>query len=516
MRWQGIALAVLAIVAYLAYRPLRPAAPPTSGMEVGAEGELTLRVVPQREGNRRRLRLSSPSGSATLVLEDAKGKGPFLFGDGRFEPLGREDGAGFVADVARWLGVDPPPDPPRPGSLEPFKIAYALLGDRDGWEATKLFLEFGHRYAEVFLNLHPSGTEAVLLEKDEEYREDLVALLAMALRDGTPQRRTVARDPDLATDEPLVAQLRPLRCEGELKRAMWTARGFLGVVGSRPARFVLWADGSAEPSDAGTADGVVTFLASSPKGDRVAAMLVHPGQPDAYSSDDPTDLLVLDLPGGVRTIARSEPELLLMSHSAVAFSPDGTMLAASAPVDSKPPRRSRVRVFHAATGGRLFETDPSLDLDVEAWDPDGLVLCRAEFDDRLGYKRTWYRWAPGSGDPAEIAPVPLRSPDRRYSIGATADGDLEVRGPDGVRTFASGDDEERTFFLGLEEFPPQWCGPHGLLVTLGADLLVLDLETMKLRHVFPARGWSLVAADPAGIRILATDAEGLPHAGEAR
>jgi hypothetical protein len=516
MRWQAIALAVLVVVAYLAYRPRGPAAPPTSGMEVGAEGELTLGVVPQREGNRRRLRLSSPSGSATLVLEDAKGSGAFLFGDGRFEPGSREDGAAFVADVARWLGVEPPPGPGTPGSLEPFNISYAVLGDRDGWEATKLFLEFGHRYAEVFLNLHPSGTKAVLLEKDEEYREDLVALVALALRDGTPPRRKVASDPDLATDEPLVAELRPLRCEGELKRATWTARGFLGVVGSRPARFLLWADGSAAPSDAGTADGVVTFLAASPKGDRVAAMLVHPGQPDAYSSDDPTDLLVLDVPGPVRTIARSESEFVLMSHSPAAFSPDGTLLAVSAPVDSKPPRRSRVRVFHAATGGRLFETAPSLDLDVEAWDPEGLVLCRAEFDDRLGYKRTWYRWAPGSGDPGEIAPVPLRSPDRLYSIAATEEGNLEVRGPDGVRTFASDDDEERTFFLGLGEFPPQWCGPHGLVVSLGADLLLLDLETMKLRHVFADRGWSFVAADPSGKRILATDGEGVLHVGEAR
>jgi hypothetical protein len=49
----------------------------------------------------------------------------------------------------------------------------------------------------------------------------------------------------------------------------------------------------------------------------------------------------------------------------------------------------------------------------------------------------------------------------------------------------------------------------------GTDVLTLDLATLRLRHLFPARGWRFVAADPEGRTVLALDAAKKPHRGMA-
>ena len=76
------------------------------------------------------------------------------------------------------------------------------------------------------------GSRARLLEKDPDYAANLAALIAMAIRDGIPPRRSMATDPHLASDEALFAEPRPLAVPGTFKEGLWSAHGFLGVIGS--------------------------------------------------------------------------------------------------------------------------------------------------------------------------------------------------------------------------------------------------------------------------------------------
>ncbi len=110
--------------------------------------------------------------------------------------------------------------------LESWKFNTAVLGEGmkrepqggfggqgGSWCATKWFLERDGFSAEVFFNYNLKDMKGEFSEKDPEYREDLLAVLAVVVRDGPRPERTPQTDPNLTDVGPMFAkgQLIPKR-----------------------------------------------------------------------------------------------------------------------------------------------------------------------------------------------------------------------------------------------------------------------------------------------------------------
>src|SRR5262249_52084224 len=83
-------------------------------------------------------------------------------------------------------------------------------GEAGSWVATKWFPEHDGESGEVYFNYDLSGRKGEFSEKDAEYADPLVALLASALRDGPRPERTPENDPNLTRIGPKIGQSRKL------------------------------------------------------------------------------------------------------------------------------------------------------------------------------------------------------------------------------------------------------------------------------------------------------------------
>jgi hypothetical protein len=177
------------------------------------------------------------------------------FGKGIIVVPDRDAGAGFLQRFgAAFKTSAPPPRTATPLQATPFSIA--ILGtsmrQRGGvsqtWSATKWFLQDEGLEAEVFFNYDLDGKVGEFAEKDEEYRTDVLAALAVHLRDGPQAERTPGTDPRLTESGP---------------RA-----GSFANVGSPRATFREWRGG-------------VLVYADAIAGGGQAVLSVAPAQPDA-------------------------------------------------------------------------------------------------------------------------------------------------------------------------------------------------------------------------------------------
>ena len=138
-----------------------------------------------------------------------------IWGEAMLAVNNDQDGADFVAVFARAFHQPSPPSrkgkPPRfiklHTSVGGVNLARAPEGGFRGhgnWTATKWFLQDEDTDAEVFFNYDPKGGKAEFAEKDEDYRAEMIAYLATALRDGPLPERTPENDPNLTLDGPRV------------------------------------------------------------------------------------------------------------------------------------------------------------------------------------------------------------------------------------------------------------------------------------------------------------------------
>jgi hypothetical protein len=147
------------------------------------------------------------------IQEGASNKAGFSFGKAFIAVDDSSTGKTIVERFARSF-YTPIPPVKQGGKLRLHKFSTAVLGKnvgklpgggfsgRGNWVATKLFLEKDGIQAEVFFNFDPIGREGVFSEKDPMYREDLLALIALFLRDGPPPPRTPESDPNLVEPGP--------------------------------------------------------------------------------------------------------------------------------------------------------------------------------------------------------------------------------------------------------------------------------------------------------------------------
>jgi len=135
------------------------------------------------------VRLSVRGGQAWLVLCDAESDGTSTDGwsDAVIEARDRARRAAFVKAIAAWLDVPAPVPAPTPAAeLAPFALRWSRVEEVDGVERLALRFEWKDRTAEVLLHSR-KGPMVKLAEKDPAMRADLVAILAVALRDGAPR-----------------------------------------------------------------------------------------------------------------------------------------------------------------------------------------------------------------------------------------------------------------------------------------------------------------------------------------
>jgi hypothetical protein len=493
-------------------KPLRPASDKMTipALEADDDDSLTFAIETTQATNPRgrRLRLLLGGGEATLtLLEPSRTKdGDFVFGNGELRSTDRTRGAAFLAAVARWFGQPPPPAPAAGGPLEPLPITYAVLGTEGDWECNKLFFEDGSRDAELFLNVRRSGKQARFVEKDDEYRKPLLAMLATVLRDGKAPRGS---RPEIAGAAPLVASLSPIAgSDGVGEPEIWMGGVWIAALAGDGAKqkVLYWNSLEKDARRLAEVTGSVSKLAPAPRGDRVALLILHPKQAGSVSSEDPGDLLVAPMNGDdARALMTSSDDFTVGMLSQPVWSPDGTMLAIDGRVAGKPPRASQTRVYDAA-GGRLLASTPA---EVggpvpRRWDRDTLILRRWNDDGEQTL-----RWRPGKAGPVvdHRAATTLRSPDGRYTV-AFHGASVDISGPGGRRRFDAKTEGDRAAVGALQEDPDlvAWLGGTALLLR-SDEPMALDLATAKLHYLFANGDLQFVSASPDGARVVARDRE---------
>ncbi len=83
-------------------------------------------------------------------------------------------------------------------------------GTAGGWTATKWFPEHDGRSGEVFFNYNLGTRQGEFSEKDADYADDLIAILASAMRDGPRPQRSPDNDPNLTRTGPRIGKPRKL------------------------------------------------------------------------------------------------------------------------------------------------------------------------------------------------------------------------------------------------------------------------------------------------------------------
>jgi hypothetical protein len=139
----------------------------------------------------------------------------------------REVGARFVELFGKAFGGKVPKPAREASVIEPLAINTAILGEnmerentggfsgeRGGWTATKWFPEHDGLSGEVFFNYSLASRQGEFSEKDADYADDLVAILASAFRDGPRPERTPENDPNLTRIAPKIG--RPIKLLSDL------------------------------------------------------------------------------------------------------------------------------------------------------------------------------------------------------------------------------------------------------------------------------------------------------------
>ena len=492
---------------------------------------LPLAITVERTGTERRIRLRAPAsdGEAWLTLSDPSGMG-IAFGKGKLEAKDRAKGAAFVAAVAAWLHV-PVPTPRAPETpLEPLFLTYVRLAEADDAkpEAMKLFLEARGREGELFLDVWKGGSRAAFLEKDEGDREDVVQVLAMALRDGPSPPRTPASDPHLASAAPLLAPLAALPKGADTRAFAWSGTTLLASSRQGEKSTILaWSDLAANPRELAAVDGGVESIVPFADG-RMAVVTVHPKSEDLLSSSDPRKVLLVSAApaSNVSVLYDAGESFELGFHAAMVWSPDGTRVAIGGAVHAgAPPFHTVTRIVDVATRAVVAESPAALDASPVKWTGATLELTATRYSSDAGEMRVRYAWSTpplGAARDARVdapqlidAHDEMASPDGRYRMAWSA-GSLRVtssatsepsvaRTRTPAKTFTPTFDIDSTSLQSSAEGDARWIGGHGLVLE-SDGVMVLDLDSLTLRLLTTQRSVAFVIASPDGSRVvMATD-----------
>jgi hypothetical protein len=232
------------------------------------------------------------------VLTRGEDDRPLVWGKAWLAVADREAGVRLVRLLADAFFEDEPPpaEPQRP--LEPLLVRTANLDDLrrhlgdagkqppDAWSSTKWFLELGRFSAEVYFNYTLGLMRGEFAEKDPDYREDLLGVLAAALRDGRRPPRTPQTDPNLTASGPRVAEVRAV-LDRRSSHHVFTPGG----------RLLVYQDGNA----------LLAVLPASPDSAVELTRFEHPLWDVVPVDDVPTLLVVEDVPEEPGRMSSEDP-----------------------------------------------------------------------------------------------------------------------------------------------------------------------------------------------------------------
>ncbi len=154
------------------------------------------------------------------VCPRGEGEGPFAWGRAVLAVADRTAGDRFLMLFAKAFHTTLPKPRPPSTHLDPLVVDTAILGEDlkrnpgggfagtgEGWTATKWFPQKDGLEAEIFFNYNLQSRIGEFREKDPDYREPLLMILAMALRDGPRPERTPKTDPNLRSGGPQIEEV---------------------------------------------------------------------------------------------------------------------------------------------------------------------------------------------------------------------------------------------------------------------------------------------------------------------
>jgi hypothetical protein len=422
----------------------------------------------------------------------------------------------FVADRAagqRFLDAfgkafhqkAPKPKSPRP--LRPLRFGTAILasnarrapdggfkGMGGGWQATKWFPELEGYSAEVFFNYDLGQRKGEFTEKDPDYREDLVGVLAAALRDGPRPERTPQTDPNLTDAGPHIGDTVLLCAKPGPYVFGPGAKKVVYVEGDREGPSVVYAIAPENPGEkvelARVEKMVQSITCLTPDATRLLIRESIPTQPGVWSGDDPERLWWIDGAAKQRQALQGPWGDKLLSLGDIPVSPDGRYVV----IGSWKPAADRgnyavLHILDRQTGKTQTIDIPNKSLEHVGWDGDGQEL-RVVFTEGHRWdkeaKRRWFQADPATGAYMPVNPPPkVEDPAQRVSPdGSLVAGLLgkekltvtEVKS--GKRqVFAFHEDDQRY----VEEGCFEWVSPRYLKLALG-KLSFLDVRTMKMNY----------------------------------
>lgn len=453
---------------------------------------------------------SPPSANFTIGVRAKSSEGkPVVWGEATILVANRDEGVKLLDLIGRAFKLKSPAER-KQQPLEPWKFNTAVLGDGmkrepqggfagqgGSWSATKWFLERDGFYAEVYFNYNLKEMKGEFSEKDPDYREDLLAVLAIAVRDGPRPERTPQTDPNLTDVGPRFGNGQ-LLAKGA-RYFLFTPGGKLILFSSKlqngaTALFAVAPDKPDDPKEAARVqqelDGVKVL---DPDASQLLIVELMPKERGVFSSEDPNRLWWVDRTKKETRELKGPWEGKRFRLAEKPVSPDGRFVVITSwrsRADGNRGNYSVIHVLHLMSGTMQTIELVNHSLEPIGWFGSGKDL-RLVFlkDHRWDRDKTqeWFLGEPETGKyaPAEKSPLVSDELARRLSpdggLVAVVEGkdrltitDVKTRQ---VRSLVFHEDDHR--FVHEEGF--EWVSPRYLLLHLNR-LVFLDVQTMKMSY----------------------------------
>lgn len=373
---------------------------------------------------------SAGSAPITIALEWTAQRAAFV-------PSDRRAAQEFVAALATGLGHTLPPEQ-HPEPLSVVQFGMQVLGKRLGapaqgltpaagnWAAAEWFIPSEDADANVIFSLDLTAGRAVFSEKATVFSEELLPLIAAAVRDGPRPPRTPENDPTFTTDGPRVVDLKTVP-----NSTGWVshfARGgrFLILTASfdsTGAVRLVPLETPDKPIDVGTFDGsVFSAVNEDPDANKLLVFQSPVSLGKGYATKGSYHLWRVDRRTGVRREIKCPHGLVTYIGYPPnrALSSDGRFLVVTCLArkpDSRDPVPSSIEVIDLATEQFTRMQTPRSDLELSCWSqtPDGSARLVLSLEDRLEIdfipRGRKYVADPTTGVVTDMPSPPLPTPD---------------------------------------------------------------------------------------------------------
>lgn len=369
-------------------------------------------------------------------------------------------------------------------------------GNHGEWTATKWFLEQDGHDAEVYFNWNPNTLKGEFLEKDPDYRENLLRILAGVFRDGPRPERTPASDGNVIDSGPKFGPGRLLSKNSNILEFSPDGRRALYSTKEPDGQTAIW---SLDVDDAGSSRELARIhqvldhiLPLTPDASRCLIVEILPENQGYISSNDPRRLWLADAHQG-QAIALDGPWQGSKFRINGPLSPDGRFACLEMWKRRSKSRHGNYAFLYVldlqtGTSQTVELTDQSLD--PIGWIGEGDKLRLAFLNDFRWNKEAnlaCYLADPTTGESvlAEAAPFPHVSTGVRISPDQTRSAVIDDAGnfivtdlkTGGAKNFVFHEDDRKLVHPDTLE----WVSPRHLSLWLGR-LAFIDADAMKLSY----------------------------------